>query len=132
MLTQRKIVTYEKKLSEQEKIDRNAASFTLEGVLVDRFGRARILFLLTLFLMVSFAHILGNQEAKKKTDFLILKSEANVVLLVQYDNVFVMQSYDPKSKALVGPIKVTKFGDGKEIEITPSNVGPLIPLKVAN
>jgi phage shock protein PspC (stress-responsive transcriptional regulator) len=113
LFTQRKIPTFEQKLSEQDKIERNAVSFSLAGTAIGRFGRAPVLFLLLLLMVSSFASILGSQDAKAKTDFLLVKGEPNTVLLCQYDNVFVTQSFDPESKVLTGHIKIVRLGDGR-------------------
>jgi hypothetical protein len=79
--------------------------------------------------MSSFASILGGQEAKAKSNFLLVKGEPNTVLLCQYDNVFVTQSFDPESKVLSGNIKIVRLGDGKDIELAMEGVGPLTPKK---
>jgi phage shock protein PspC (stress-responsive transcriptional regulator) len=130
LFTQRKIPTFEQKLAEQDKIERDVIPFSLTGTAVDRFGRAPVLFLLLLLVVSSFAAILGRQDAKRKTDFLLVKGEPNTALLCQYDNVFVTQSFDQESKVLTGHIKIVRLGDGKEIELAMGSVGPLISKQV--
>ncbi|RZT75736.1 hypothetical protein EV678_2923 [Azospira oryzae] len=129
LIAQRKIPTFEQKLVEQDKIERNASSFSLIGTAVGRFGRAPVLFLFLLLVVSSFASVLGGQTAKAKTDFLLVKGEPNTVLLCQYDSVFVTQSFDPESKVLTGYIKIARLGDGKDIELGMGSVGPLTPKK---
>lgn len=129
LIAQRKIPTYEQKLAEQDKIERKAIPFSLTGTAIGRFGKAPVLFLLLILVASSFASILGGQEARTKTDFLLVQGQPNTVLLCQYDNVFVMQSFDPQSKVLSGPLKIVRLGDGKDIELAMESVGPLISTK---
>lgn len=126
----RKIATFEQKLAEQDKIERNTRPFSLDGAAVNRFGKAPVLFVLLLFAISSFTHSQGAHDAKAKTDFLLIKGAPNTVLLAQYDSIFVTQTFDPKSKTLTGEIKVIKLGDGKEIQFTTGSVGPLAPHEV--
>lgn len=122
-VVQRKVKTFANKLEAQEMID--GSSHCITKSLVDKFGRGVILFFLVLIATITFSNTLGFQEAKQKREFLLVKGDPNVAVLASYDSLFVTQSFDPQSKQLVGHFKIMKIGDGKEIELTPTNVGPL-------
>jgi phage shock protein PspC (stress-responsive transcriptional regulator) len=131
LIVHRKIPTFEKKFSEQNKINREFAEHSVVWAMVMRFGRAPVMFLLILSLATSFANGLGGEEAKKQTEFMLVKGDPNIVMLALYDNLFVTQSFDPRSKTLVGYLKVMRLGDGKDIELAPGDVGPLKASKPA-
>ncbi len=129
LFTQWRIPTFEQKLAEQDRIERKSIPFSLTGTAIGRFGKAPVVFFLLLLVVSSFANILGSQEAKRKTEFFLVKSELNTILLYQYDNVFVMQSFDPESKVLTGSLNIARLGDGKDIKLAIESVGPLISKK---
>ena len=125
LITQRKIPTLEMKLAEEDKISRDNAVRSIVWSLVMRFGRVPIVFLVIFSMTASFANTLGSENAKKKTEFMLVKGDPNVVVLALYDDLFITQPFDSSSKMLVGYLKIMRLGDGKEIELAPGDVGPL-------
>lgn len=115
LITQRKVAGYENKLEAQAR-DQNKEG-SPGNALIARIGTAPLLFIAMVCGASIFSFLLGQENAKKRTDYFALKSDQTKLVISQYDNLMIIGTIDPKSSQLTGEITAIKLGDGKEIEL---------------
>lgn len=125
LITHRSKIPYNEKIILQSKINTNANAFTFTEKAIQKFGRAPILFFIASTLAAYSANTLGNENAKSQEYFLKTNGKPDAILLRQYDNTFITQTIDMKSKKIIGYMKVTRLGDGKEMDFSIEKIGPI-------
>jgi hypothetical protein len=132
LITQRAKRGYLTKLAAQEEVERKVE--TLIDLLLRRVGRPQALVIVTLGLLLVFAHAAGRGQARRQRDFLVPASEPSYVVLRQYGDRFILGKVQ-EGGATVGREFRILVPAGEQASSSESfllkRIGPLTPLQVS-
>ncbi|HEY5728812.1 MAG TPA: hypothetical protein VIS72_02085 [Anaerolineales bacterium] len=123
LLTQRKVRGYINKLAAQLEADRQNVNFP--SLLADWFGLNPIIFLLLFIFGYFVASTAGLAEAVKKTDFLVIHSNPEVVVLRIYNDLAIGASFNRTTKELGDEFTFTSIKQDPNIVFELESIGPL-------
>jgi len=126
LITQRKTKGYFNKLNKQEeheaKLDKEIPSLMTKVVRL--VPRELFYLLFYLFISIAVAYNHGDASAMKQTDFTVIKSQPEMVILKKYGDNFIIAKYDSKNKSVANEFSIMNIADSNT-EFKLEKIGPL-------
>lgn len=123
LITQRKIKGYVNKLAAQLEADKRNVNFP--SLLANWLGLNPVTLLLLFIFGYFAASTAGLAEAVKKTDFLVTRTNPEIVVLRIYDDLAIGASFNRKTKKLEDKFTFIPIKQDSEIVFELASVGPL-------
>jgi hypothetical protein len=125
MIIHRKKGKVIERLEEQQKIDQSVLS--IYDVIASRFGRESLLVIALSILSINFAENAGRAQAMKQTEFLVLNTEPEMVVLQIYEENMICAPFNRNTKEVETRFRFVKIAEDPKLILNLEKVGPLHP-----
>jgi hypothetical protein len=89
-----------------------------------------VIFILGLFLMAT--NILGNANAERKEEFLVMRDSEHIAVLKIYGDKYICAPFDPNSKTFADSLYIFNFAKKDDLKLDWEKIGPLKPVTKQN
>lgn len=125
LITQRKIKGYAKKLKAQDELEDkiDMENPTLSNKIIKLLPKEMIYFIFVLYVLTMIAYDNGKANAIKQSEFLVIKSNPEMVVLKKYNDSLITAKFNREDKTLSTKFNIINIAKNDEFEL--EKIGPL-------
>jgi len=127
MIAHRKKGKVLERLEEQQNLDRSHVG--IFDVMATKFGRSSVLVIAFSLLSINFAENAGRAQAMKQTEFLVVSTEPEMVVLQIYGDSIICAPFKRETKEVETRFRIMKIAEDSKLALNLEKVGPLRPVE---